>query len=81
MSENPIMDQVQESEENEVLYEQLRESYKLLKTKHQNKVNEWINSLTRIEINACETPTSFAEKEELEPDLLSVGQKGKRCTT
>lgn len=59
------MDQVQESEENEVLYEQLREGYKLLKTKHQNQINEWINSLTRIEPSVCSYAHSNKKSENL----------------
>lgn len=48
MSE-PVMDQVHESKDNEVVYEQLREAYKVLETKQIKQVNDWINSLVRMD--------------------------------
>ncbi|SAM09557.1 hypothetical protein [Absidia glauca] len=48
MSE-PVMDEVHESKDNEVVYEQLREAYKVLETKQIKQVNDWINSLVRMD--------------------------------
>ncbi|KAI8099896.1 uncharacterized protein BX664DRAFT_310820 [Halteromyces radiatus] len=47
--DNPLLDQVHESEDNRVVYEQLREAYKVLETKQSKQVNNWINSLVRME--------------------------------
>ncbi|KAI9323081.1 hypothetical protein BX666DRAFT_1883161 [Dichotomocladium elegans] len=49
LSEDPLADQVHESEENKVVYEQLREGHKLLFTKHLQLVNGWLRSLSRID--------------------------------
>ncbi|CAO3649177.1 unnamed protein product [Cunninghamella blakesleeana] len=48
-TENPLEDQVHESNENKILYDQLREGYKLLETKQIKQVNSWMKSLVRME--------------------------------
>ncbi|KAG0191307.1 hypothetical protein DFQ28_000482 [Apophysomyces sp. BC1034] len=49
LSEDSIMDQIQETEDNEVVYEQLREIYKVLETKNTQQVNAWINALIKMD--------------------------------
>ncbi|ORX51975.1 hypothetical protein DM01DRAFT_1336966, partial [Hesseltinella vesiculosa] len=46
---NPLEEQVHESAENSIIYEQLREAYKVLETKQIKQVNAWINSLIRMD--------------------------------
>lgn len=53
LSENPIADQVHESEENKVVYEALRERLKLLQTKHKKQLDDWIDSISRITCEVC----------------------------
>lgn len=43
------MEDVKESEDNEILFEKLRESYKIMETKHLSKINEWLSNLVKIE--------------------------------
>lgn len=49
MSDGNIMEDVKESEDNEILFEKLRESYKIMKSKHLSKINSWLNNLVKIE--------------------------------
>jgi hypothetical protein len=43
------MEDVKESEDNEILFEKLRESYKIMTSKHLTKINEWLKNLVKIE--------------------------------
>ena len=52
ISKNPVADEVHESKENKVVYEQLREGYKVAQDKHIKQLTEWINSLGRMELPA-----------------------------
>lgn len=44
------MDEVQETEDNRIVFDQLREAYTLLETKHMNQLNQWINTLIKIDL-------------------------------
>ncbi|KAI8384875.1 uncharacterized protein BYT42DRAFT_563925 [Radiomyces spectabilis] len=66
LSENLLEDQVQESEENEIIYEQLREAYTLMETKHIKQVTQWMNTLVKLEY------TDSREKEKLIKQLIDV---------
>lgn len=50
LSEDSIMEDVHETDENQVVFDQLREAYDVLETKHLSQLNSWINSLIKIEI-------------------------------
>lgn len=50
LSEDSIMEDVHETDENQVVFDQLREAYDVLETKHLSQLNFWINSLIKIEI-------------------------------
>ncbi|KAI7854411.1 hypothetical protein BDC45DRAFT_125870 [Circinella umbellata] len=52
ISKNPVADEVHESKENKVVYEQLREGYKVARDKHIKQLTEWANSLGRMELPA-----------------------------
>ncbi|KAJ2964417.1 hypothetical protein NQZ79_g628 [Umbelopsis isabellina] len=49
LSEGNIMDDVKESEENEIIFEKLRESYKIMQSKHLSKINSWLSNLVKID--------------------------------
>jgi hypothetical protein len=49
LSDGNLMDDVKESEDNEILFEKLRESYKIMTSKHLTKINEWLKNLVKIE--------------------------------
>lgn len=66
LSEASLMEDVQETEENSVLFDQLREAFTVLQTKHVKQVNDWINALIKIDIN------DKAEKENLVKRLIDI---------
>ncbi|KAG0745658.1 hypothetical protein G6F57_006697 [Rhizopus arrhizus] len=66
LSEASLMDDVKETEENSVLFDQLREAFTVLQTKHVKQVNDWINALIKIDIN------DKAEKENLVKRLIDI---------
>ncbi|KAG2183361.1 hypothetical protein INT43_006367, partial [Umbelopsis isabellina] len=49
LSERNMMDDVKESEENEIIFEKLRESYKIMQHKHLSKINGWLSNLVKID--------------------------------
>lgn len=53
------MDDVKESEENEIIFEKLRESYKIMQSKHLSRINGWLSNLVKIDavksIHNCST--------------------------
>ncbi|KAI7881282.1 hypothetical protein K492DRAFT_206977 [Lichtheimia hyalospora FSU 10163] len=65
LSEDPLGD-VHESDENKVLYEQLRESHRLLVNKHMPMLNTWIKSLGRMD---------HPDRDKLLKQLLSLKTK------
>ncbi|KAF7732384.1 hypothetical protein EC973_005280 [Apophysomyces ossiformis] len=73
LSENSMMDEVEETEENKIIYEQLRETYKLLETKHVQQVNGWINTLIKLD------RTDKSERESMVKQLIDV--KGEMTET
>ncbi|KAI9489681.1 hypothetical protein BDB00DRAFT_602872 [Zychaea mexicana] len=62
MSENPVADEVHESNENQVIFEQLRESYKVARDKHAKELNGWINSLGRMDLQNSEGRRTLLKK-------------------
>lgn len=50
LSEDSLVEDVKETEENKIVFDQLREAYTLLETKHVKQLNNYINSLVKIEI-------------------------------
>lgn len=50
LSDTSIMDDVNETDDNHVVFDQLREAYTVLETKHIPQLNVWINELIKIEI-------------------------------
>ncbi|KAI8991039.1 hypothetical protein BDF20DRAFT_842327 [Mycotypha africana] len=66
MSDEALREEIHETEDNAIIFDQLREAYTLLKTKHINQVNNWINTLVRIEI------PDKAEKEKLVKKLIKL---------
>lgn len=50
LSENSIMEDVKETDDNHVVFDQLREAYTVLETKHIPQLNVWLNTLVKIEI-------------------------------
>ncbi|CAO3654017.1 unnamed protein product [Cunninghamella echinulata] len=65
-TDNPLEDQVHESDENKILYDQLREGYKLLETKQEKQVNRWMKSLIRME------HIDKKEKESIMKNLINI---------
>jgi hypothetical protein len=51
LSEDSLMEDVKETDDNHIIFDQLREAYTVLETKHIIQLNGWINSLIKIEIN------------------------------
>ncbi|KAM3581306.1 hypothetical protein VKS41_006131 [Umbelopsis sp. WA50703] len=49
LSEGNIMDDVKESEDNEIIFEKLRESYKIMQSKHLSRINSWLSNLVKID--------------------------------
>jgi hypothetical protein len=43
------MDDVKESEDNEIIFEKLRESYKIMQSKHLSRINSWLSNLVKID--------------------------------
>ncbi|KAL7328480.1 hypothetical protein PS15p_206748 [Mucor circinelloides] len=66
MSEESLMDEVQETEDNRIVFDQLREAYTLLETKHMNQLNQWINTLIKIDL------ADKAEKEKWIKEVINL---------
>ncbi|KAI8578428.1 hypothetical protein K450DRAFT_272843 [Umbelopsis ramanniana AG] len=66
LSEGNVMEDVKESEDNEILFEKLRESYKIMTSKHLTKINEWLKNLVKIEY------TDPAAKDDLLKAIISL---------
>ncbi|KAI9256504.1 hypothetical protein BDA99DRAFT_516598 [Phascolomyces articulosus] len=62
ISKNPVADEVHESKENEVVFEQLREGYKVARNKHNKQLTIWINSLGRMELQNNENRNILLKK-------------------
>lgn len=50
MSEESLMEEIKETEDNKIVFDQLREAYTLLERKHTKLLNHWINTLIKLEI-------------------------------
>lgn len=50
MSEESLMDDVAETPDNTIVFDQLREAYTLLDTKHMHQLNQWINTLVKMDL-------------------------------
>ncbi|KAI8078948.1 uncharacterized protein B0P05DRAFT_596799 [Gilbertella persicaria] len=66
MSEETLMDDVKETEDNKIVFDQLREAYTLLETKQLSHLNTWINALIKIEL------ADRVGKEKLVKELLKL---------
>ncbi|KAH8551528.1 hypothetical protein BGW37DRAFT_494019 [Umbelopsis sp. PMI_123] len=66
LSDGNLMDDVKESEDNEILFEKLRESYKIMTSKHLTKIKEWLKNLVKIE------HTDPTAKDELLKTIISL---------
>lgn len=44
------MEDVEETQDNKIVFDQLREAYTLLETKHMNQLNQWINTLVKMDL-------------------------------
>lgn len=51
------MEDIEETDENRVLFDQIREAYNVLETRHMSQLNAWINSLIKLEIPVREKKT------------------------
>lgn len=67
------MGDIKESEDNEILFEKLRESYKIMTSKHLTKINEWLKNLVKIEYTVCGVDFILAPVQVLEsPSSLVI---------
>ncbi|CEJ01898.1 hypothetical protein RMCBS344292_15919 [Rhizopus microsporus] len=69
LSESSLMEDVKETQDNSIIFDQLREAYTVLETKHTKQVNIWINTLIRLDID------DKAEKEALIKKLIDLKAK------
>lgn len=51
LSEDAIAEDIEENDDNHIVFDQLREAYTVLETKHLKQLNNWINALVKIDIN------------------------------
>lgn len=54
LSEASMMEDVKETGDNRIVFDQLREAYTVLETKHVHQLNIWINALIKIEITVSD---------------------------
>ncbi|CEJ00371.1 hypothetical protein RMCBS344292_14427 [Rhizopus microsporus] len=69
LSESSLMEDVKETQDNSIIFDQLREAYTVLETKHTKQVNTWINTLIRLDID------DRTEKEALIKKLIDLKAK------
>jgi hypothetical protein len=50
MSEESLMDDVKETDDNKIVFDQLREAYTQLESKHMNQLKHWINTLVKMDL-------------------------------
>ncbi|KAI8983082.1 hypothetical protein BDB01DRAFT_792396 [Pilobolus umbonatus] len=69
LSEEAMMEEVKETDDNKVIFDQIREAYTILETKHLKQLNDWINALMRFNIE------NKSEKDEITKRLLHLKSK------
>jgi hypothetical protein len=50
MSKDDVMADIQETEENKIVFDQLRESFTVLETNYSKQLNKWINTLIKLDL-------------------------------
>jgi hypothetical protein len=85
MSEESLMEEVKETEDNKIVFDQLREAYTVLETKHIKLLNSWINTLIKLDIQVngelfhtisiLISLQDKAEKEKLIKELIDLKAK------
>ncbi|KAI8646365.1 hypothetical protein BD408DRAFT_359645 [Parasitella parasitica] len=50
MSEESLMEDIKETDDNMIVFDQLREAYTQLESKHMNQLNHWINTLVKMDL-------------------------------
>ncbi|KAL9541114.1 hypothetical protein MBANPS3_009305 [Mucor bainieri] len=66
MSEASLMEDVQETPDNKIVFDQLREAYTVLETKHMHQLNQWINTLVKMDL------ADKAEKEKWIKQIINL---------
>jgi hypothetical protein len=51
LSEDAIAEDIEETDDNHIVFDQLREAYTVLETKHIKQLNGWINALVKTDID------------------------------
>ncbi|KAI7906328.1 uncharacterized protein BX663DRAFT_428072 [Cokeromyces recurvatus] len=67
MSEDSLLEDIKETYENKIIFDELREAYSILMTKHMNQLNTWLNTLIRMDA----MPNKI-EKEKIVKELVSL---------
>ncbi|CEP08633.1 hypothetical protein [Parasitella parasitica] len=66
MSEESLMEDIKETDDNRIVFDQLREAYTQLESKHMNQLNHWINTLVKMDL------ADKAEKEKWIKELINL---------
>ncbi|KAI9470622.1 MAG: hypothetical protein EXX96DRAFT_585109 [Benjaminiella poitrasii] len=67
MSEDSLLEDIKETDENRIIFDELREAYSLLETKHMNQLDNWMNTLIRMDVMP-----NKVEKEKIVKELVNL---------
>ncbi|KAI8885060.1 hypothetical protein K501DRAFT_322635 [Backusella circina FSU 941] len=68
MSKDDVMQDIEETEENKIVFDQLRESFTVLETNYSKQLNKWINTLIKLDLIG----EYKSEKQQLIKELISL---------
>ncbi|KAI8371863.1 hypothetical protein BD560DRAFT_395648 [Blakeslea trispora] len=76
LSESSLMEEAKETEENQIVFDQLREAYTLAHSKHATQINDWIHAIMKIEfVETTEKENQLKELTRLKEDLNDALRK------
>ncbi|CAO3684894.1 unnamed protein product [Rhizopus stolonifer] len=78
LSEASMMDDVKETEDNSVIFDQLREAFTVMEIKHSKEINNWINALIKIDVaNKAEKESHVKKLIELKSRIAELSRKAR----
>ncbi|RCI04114.1 hypothetical protein CU098_005004, partial [Rhizopus stolonifer] len=78
LSEASMMDDVKETEDNSIIFDQLREAFTVMETKHSKEINNWISALIKIDVaNKAEKEAHVKKLIDLKSRIAELSRKAR----
>lgn len=73
-----MMDDVKETEDNSIIFDQLREAFTVMETKHSKEINNWISALIKIDVaNKAEKEAHVKKLIDLKSRIAELSRKAR----